>query len=178
MVPDTVPFRRSLCVKPVGKFKEMNVDAAGVTPVHSGVGEMLKMVAYSKRSGETTGRAERPHKLKRPAEVLTIKLIFGDQGSPHPHINGYQPVLSTKQHIEWYQREDPRHFVTPDEHACRKQGARSENPFGPDFFLPGKPCGQRNVGLVKIDWLIMSNHKAGKASSQGQIFEPQLFSPN
>ncbi len=49
----------------------MHIDAAGVIPVHSGVGEMLKMVACSERSGKTTGCAERPHKLKRPAEALT-----------------------------------------------------------------------------------------------------------
>src|SRR5262245_47717874 len=67
--------------------------------------------------------------------------------------------------------------MTPDERASSQQDARPENPVVPDFFFQGKPRGQRHVELVKILWLILSNHISGNASSHGHIFEPQPFGP-
>src|SRR5262245_28206287 len=69
--------------------------------------------------------------------------------------------------------------MSPDERASSQQDARPENPVVSDFFFQGKPRGQRHVELVKILWLILSNHISGNASSHGQVFEPQqLFSPS
>src|SRR6476660_5919964 len=157
----------------------MHIDAAGLTPVHAGVGEMLKMVADSERSDKTTGRTERPHPLKHSSEVLILEIIRGDQGTTDTNINGNQPVLTTKQHIEWFQRKNRGCVVmSPDERASSHQDASSENPFVPDPFFEWKPRGQRHVELVKILWLKLSNHIAGNASSHRHIFEPQPFSPS
>src|SRR5215467_8730058 len=156
----------------------MYIDAAGVTPVHSRVGEMLKMVTCAQRPEEPTGCAERPHPLKHSAKVLILEMIRGDQGTTDTNINGNQPVLSTKQYIERFQRKNRGIVVmSPDERTSSQQDARPENPVVPDFFFQGKPRGQRHVELIKILWLKLSNHISGIASSHGHIFEPQQFSP-
>src|SRR5262245_16181663 len=157
---------RSLCVKPVDKLKKMHIDPSGVTSVHSGVREMLKMVACAERPGKPTGCAERPHPLKHSAEGLILEFIRSDQGTTDTNINGNEPVLSTKQHIERFQGKNRGCVVMrPDERASSQQDARPQNPVVPDFFFQGKPRGQRHVELVKILWLILSNHISGNASS-------------